>query len=138
MPGLPGHVFYHPVVTGHRVQFVIVTDARRPHPRRHAAFTLWPTLFFLIFFAILVVFVSNYYLVPALSASQSATQPANAHMRAQAALLLSILLVILLSGLVLTFKVHRFFLPRKAEPRARTKYVDAWAEAGKRPVDPDK
>jgi len=103
-----------------------------PHRR---AFTFWPALFFLVFFALLIVFVSNYYLLPALSASQSATQPARAHLRAEAALVLSILLVILFCGLVLMFKVHRFFLPGPKAPRTQTKYVDAWAEAGKRAKD---
>jgi hypothetical protein len=90
---------------------------------------------FLAFFAGLIAFVSHYYLIPALSASQSATRPARLMLRAEAALLLSILLVMLLSGLVLTFKVHRFFLPKPRTPRARTRYVDAWAEAGRRAGD---
>jgi hypothetical protein len=131
MPRFTGARDDHPSATGHRVQSSIVTDAQA-HARGHTGFTLWPTVFFLLFFAVLVVFMSNYYLIPAMSASQSATQPAREHLRAQAALLLTIMLVILLSGLVLTFKVHRFFLPRKWEPRSRTKYVDVWAEAGKR------
>ena len=106
---------------------------RLVHPRR--GLTLWPALFFLVFFALLLVFVSHYYLLPALSASQAATQPARAHLRAEAALVLTILLVTLFSGLVLTFKVHRFFLPAPRAPRTQTKYVDAWAEAGKRAND---
>lgn len=100
-------------------------------PPRRAA-TPWAALCFLGFFALLIAFVAHYYLVPAMSAKQAATQPATDLLRAQAALLLTVLLVMLLSGLVLTFKVHRFFLPRKGQPRVRTKYVDAWAEAGKR------
>lgn len=104
-------------------------------PRR--GLTLWPALFFLIFFAFLIVFVSHYYLLPALSASQAATQPARDRLRAEAALVLTILLVMLFSGLMLMFKVHRFFLPRPRTPRTQTKYVDVWAEAGKRAKDPD-
>ncbi len=49
--------------------------------------------------------------------------------------MLTILLVMLFCGLVLMFKVHRFFLPRPKTPRTQTKYVDAWAEAGKRAKD---
>src|SRR5688572_30840390 len=105
-------------------------------PRR--GLTFWPALFFLAFFALLLVFVSHYYLLPALSASQAATQPARDHLQAEAALVLTILLVILFAGLVLMFKVHRFFLPTPRAPRTQTKYVDAWAEAGKRAdVDAD-
>jgi hypothetical protein len=103
-------------------------------PLRRAA-TPWAALCFLGFFALLIAFVSHYYLLPAMAARQSATQPAVSLLRAEAALLLAILLVMLLSGLVLTFKVHRFFLPRKGEARVRTKHVDAWAEAGKREVN---
>ena len=101
-------------------------------PRRPRAASPWPAVCFLAFFAVLIVFVSHYYLLPAMEAKQAATQPAQSLLRAQAALLLSLLLVMLLCGLVLTFKVHRFFLPRKWTPGVRTKYVDAWAEAGKR------
>lgn len=114
---------------------------RRPHcpcrPRAaiNRGVSPWPAVVFLAFFAVLIAFVSHYYLLPALSASQSATQPASSMLDAEATLVLSILLIILLSGLVLTFKVHRFFLPHPRVPRVRTKYVDAWAEAGRRAGD---
>ena len=103
-----------------------------PH---HRGVSFWPALFFLVFFALLIAFVSHYYLLPALEASQAATQPALARLRAEAALLLTILLVMLFCGLVLMFKIHRFFLPRPKTTRTQTKYVDVWAEAGRRAKD---
>ena len=48
------------------------------------------------------------------------------------ALLFALVLVILISGLILTFRIGRFFFPRPSGPRVQTKHVDAWAEAGKR------
>jgi type II secretory pathway component PulF len=121
----------HPVIRGKAGMQELSCETRERRAANRGA-TFWPAMFFLIFFAILVVFVSHYYLIPALTAKQSATQPATNRLEAQAALILTILLVMLLSGLILIFKVHRFFLPGERQPRVKTKYVDAWAEAGKR------
>jgi hypothetical protein len=104
------------------------------HSRR--AVIPWPALVFLAFFALLLVGVCYWYLLPALSASQAATQPARDRMAAEALLLLTILLIILLAGLLLTFKFHRFFFSSAKPPVQKTKYVDAWAEAGKRMEEP--
>ena len=104
------------------------------HPRR--AFIPWPALVFLAFFALLLAGISYWYLLPALSASQAATQPARDRLAAEALLLLTILLIILLAGLMLTFKFHRLFLFAAKPPAQKTKYVDAWAEAGKRMEEP--
>ena len=35
-------------------------------------------------------------------------------------------------GLLLTFRISRFFFPRPTAPRTHTKVVDAWTEAGQR------
>ena len=43
-----------------------------------------------------------------------------------------VILVILVAGLILTFRVGRMFFPRATGPRTRTKYVDVWAESGRR------
>jgi hypothetical protein len=87
---------------------------------------------FLVGFTVLLLVVCHYYLLPAIDAAKSATQPAQKYLAADAALLLAILLVILVSGLILTFRIGWFFFPRKSGPRTKTRYVDAWAEAGKR------
>jgi hypothetical protein len=93
-------------------------------------------LAFLAAFAVFIVFLSTYYLLPALEAfvqaHRAGDQTGKKAISATSALLLSVILIILLSGLILTFRVGRFFFPRQSPPRTRTKYVDIWAESGKR------
>jgi hypothetical protein len=49
-------------------------------------------------------------------------------------LMFSVLLVYLVGGLILVFRVGRFFFPREdlTGRRVETPHVDIWAEAGKR------
>ena len=102
-------------------------------PVDHRRRSIWPTLWFLLGFAVLLILVSNYYLLPALDAWNSSTDPVGKKLlSAHSALLLTILLLILLSGLLLTFRIGRYFFPRAMRKRTHTKYVDIWAEAGKR------
>ena len=116
---------------------------RRYRRARRPAATHWAVLAFLAAFAVGIVFLSTYYLLPALEAFTQAhrlgDQTGKKAISATSALLLSVILIILLSGLILTFRVGRFFFPRNTPPRTRTKYVDVWAESGKRmqapPVD---
>lgn len=89
-------------------------------------------LAFLILFAILLVAVSNFYLLPAMSAAQGATPDEKRRLMAYSRLLLAIVLFILFVGLLMTFRIGRFFFPRPTGPRVRTQYVDAWSEAGRR------
>lgn len=79
-----------------------------------------------------MVFVANYYLVPALSAVHGADASGRRQLSAVSALVLSVLLTVLLVVLMLAFRPHRFFFPRGGRTVIKTKYVDAWAEAGKR------
>jgi hypothetical protein len=87
---------------------------------------------FLAGFAALLVFVSYFYLFPALRARQTATEPERKILAAHALLLLAVLLFILLMGLVLTFRIGRFFQPRRRAKTRPTIYPDAWAEAARR------
>jgi hypothetical protein len=87
---------------------------------------------FLIGFLVLLIAVSQYYLAPAADAARSATRPAQEYLGAQAALVTALLLIVLLVGLLVVVRPSRFFRPRDVQPRTRTKYVDAWAEAGRR------
>ena len=100
--------------------------------RRASGRSIWAAVAFLFAFAVLLIVVCHYYLFPALEALKRATPADKAKLRAWSALVLAIVLIILISGLVLTFRVGRFFFPRPTDPRVRTKHVDAWAEAGKR------
>jgi hypothetical protein len=101
-------------------------------PRGRSGRTMIAVLCFLLLFAILIVLVSQWYLLPTLNAFKTAGKAEKNEIAIYARLLLAVLLVILLIGLMLTFRIGRFFFPRKSEPPVRTKYVDAWAEAGKR------
>jgi hypothetical protein len=87
---------------------------------------------FLLGFAALLIFVSYFYLFPALRARQTATEPERKILAAHALLLLAVLLFILLMGLILTFRMGRFFQPRRRPKPRPTNYPDAWAEAARR------
>lgn len=89
-------------------------------------------MLFLVGFSVLIVIVSRYFLLPALDAYQSGDEAGRKLLSAHSALLLSLLLLVLISGLLLTFRIGRFFFPRAAARRTQTKYVDIWAESGKR------
>lgn len=104
---------------------------RWPGMRSRGA-SVWPAIAFLVAAGVLIVFVSHYYLLPAMSAATDADSAGRKSIASYSMLLLAVILVILFSGMILTFRVGRMFLPRKSEPRTRTKYVDAWAESAKR------
>ncbi len=98
-------------------------------PRRRI---YWPTLAFMVGFGVLIVFISNWYLLPAMEAAARANPAEKRHLAAHARLLLAIVLVILVAGILLTFRFGRYFVPRVGEKAKPTKYVDAWAESAKR------
>ena len=85
--------------------------------------------------------LANVYLLPAsrafFEAKQQGDRAGAKAISATSALLLAVILVILVTGIVLTFRVGRMFFPRAAGPRTRTKYVDVWAESGKRMKVPE-
>ena len=107
------------------------------HRRFRAGRTPWAVLCFLIGFGALIIFVSFYYLMPAMDAALSAGPKQRRHLAAYSWLLMSLVLFILFVGLLMTFRIGRFFFPRSTPPPARTKYVDAWAESAKRVSVPD-
>ena len=96
----------------------------------------WPTLAFLVGFAVLIYVVSDWYLLPAFDAARDANAGEKKTLAAHARLLLAVVLVILVCGILLTFRFGRFFLPRQGDARRPTQYVDAWAESGKRMPTP--
>ncbi|HEV2294421.1 MAG TPA: hypothetical protein VGR35_11230 [Tepidisphaeraceae bacterium] len=98
--------------------------------------TTWAVLLFLVGFAALIVFVSFYYLQPAMLAALDATPKQRRGLAAYSWLLMSLVLFILLVGLMMTFRIGRFFFPRSAPPPRKTKYVDAWAESARRMETP--
>ncbi len=102
--------------------------------------TIAAVLGFLILFAILVILASRFYLIPAMEIARRSDHAHRRLLAARSLLLMSVLLTILLVGLLMTFRISRFFFPPQSRPRVRTKVVDAWLEAGKRldekPKDP--
>jgi hypothetical protein len=116
---------------------------RRVNPARRAnrdrAFRLsWGVILFLAGFFILLLVVSNYYLLPAMQIAPQATPTERRWLQAASALLLAVVLFVLIVGLMMVFRVGRFFMPRSLGQRTETKYVDAWAESAKRiEVEPE-
>ena len=106
----------------------------RPTHRRtlRAGRIYWATLAFMLGFAVLIVVVSNWYLLPAMDAARQAAPAERKTLAAHARLLLAIVLFILVAGIVLTFRFGRFFLPRHRERTKPTQYADAWAESARR------
>jgi hypothetical protein len=108
------------------------------HSRKAAAH--WSVLAFIAAFSIGIIFLSVYYLLPALDAFLQADRIGDHRgkmaIRATSALLLSVILVILLAGVLLTFRIGRLFFPRPRPPRTKTTYVDAWSESAKRMQTP--
>jgi hypothetical protein len=92
----------------------------------------WPTLAFLVGFAVLIYVISDWYLLPALDAARTANPAEKKQLAIVSRLLLALVLVILVCGIMLTFRFGRFFFPRQGEASRPTQYVDAWEEAGKR------
>ena len=105
------------------------SPARTTRPEG-SAYARWVA--FLGGFAVLVIFVSRYYLVPAMEAASRATGPERRILSAHSLLLLALLLVILLCGLMLIFRAGRWFLPRRPARTPPTRYPDAWAESARR------
>jgi hypothetical protein len=100
--------------------------------RRSAGFGLARVIAFLLGWAVLIIFVSRYYLYPALEAAGNASPKDKKILSAHASLLLALLLFMLLVGLILTFKVGRFFQPRNRQRPKPTNYPDAWSESARR------
>lgn len=101
---------------------------------------LWGTLAFLLGFSLLIVIVSDWYLLPALEAARSANPLERKTLSAHARLLLAVVLFVLVAGILLTFRFGRFFFPRQREPGTGaappTRYSDAWAESARRMPTP--
>src|SRR5262245_35680727 len=92
--------------------------------------TPWGLLIFLVGYVVLLVVVSRYYLIPALNVVHEATAKEKKLLSASSALLLAVVLFIIGVGIVLTFRVSRFFFPRPSIAREKpTQYVDAWSES---------
>jgi len=85
-------------------------------------------------FAVLLLVELHFFIEPAIRASHGSDPLGKQKLQAVAWLMFSILLFYLIAGLMLVFRVGRFFFPRQdlAGQRVRTQQMDIWAEAGKR------
>ena len=73
----------------------------------------WATVAFLLAFIALLLLIFHYYMQPAVVAAHVADEPGRRQISAVSILLLAILLTILAVGLMLTFRVHRFFFTKR-------------------------
>ena len=94
--------------------------------------TILAVLCFLVLFTLLLVLVNYIYVMPGLEQAKHMNHEQRRKLAANAMLVLMLLLTLLVVGLLITFRISRFFFPRPTVPRAHTKVVDAWAEAGQR------
>ena len=83
-------------------------------------------------FAVLIAYVSIWYLIPAMRAAQVASGEERRQLAAHSRLLLCVVLFILFAGLLLTFRFGRYFAPRVGEKTKPTDYPDAWTESARR------
>jgi hypothetical protein len=109
------------------------SQLRQPSFRR----SLVAMLLYLIGFVAVLVVVCWRYLIPAVSAAASAIERHDPRQKkelaATASLILVVVLFVLFAGLLLAFRMGRFFFPRPRPPRPKpTEYVDAWEESGRR------
>jgi len=111
---------------------------QRPDIFRWASRMLWGMIFYLIGFILLLLLVLHRFIIPAAAAANSADPRGRHIVGAFAWLVMALVLVYALAGLILVFRVGRFFFPRPRGQRTTTKYVDAWTEAGKRAKTPER
>jgi hypothetical protein len=114
--------------------------ANHPRRRHRPGRSQWAVLAFLVVFTDGLVALAYYYLLPAHRAFLQARQNGDQHgvhaISATSALLLAVVMLFLVSGLLITFRIGRLFFPRNTPPRTKTQYVDAWAESAKRMETP--
>ena len=115
------------------------------HEHQRLRRAMWASLWYLLAFAVLILGLVVWFLIPAGQAARDATPGERQQLSAWAMLLLALVLLIVFVGIVLTFRVSRYFFPRARlgheAQRSRTQYVDAWAESARRvrdsPPEPD-
>jgi uncharacterized membrane protein YdjX (TVP38/TMEM64 family) len=100
-------------------------------PTHRLGRSLLVTVIYLAGFALLILWLARYYLLPAYATLDGATPEERQWLSAWSILLMSVVLVLLITGLILTFRVGRYFLPREGKP-SRTDYPDAWQESARR------
>ncbi len=103
-----------------------------PRPLLRGGRSVAGVIGFFVLFTLLLLLVYRFYMIPWIAEAQHATKSHLRKMSAEALLLMCVLLAILFSGLLVTFRISRFFVEPSSGKRSSTKVVDAWTEAGKR------
>jgi hypothetical protein len=106
-------------------------------PVSRSARSVWAFVGFLGLFYILLAMVTKFYLLGALADFHGADERGRKLIAAHALLMLSVVLVILGLSWLLIFRIGRYFFPRGGPREPKTKYTDAWSEAGKRMRPPE-
>ena len=103
--------------------------------------SIWAFIGFLALSYFLLALLTKVYLLRALTDFQSADEAGKRLIGIHALLLMCAVLIVLALCWMMIFRVGRYFFPRHPEqpdPReAKTKYTDAWTEAGKRLRPPE-
>ena len=101
-------------------------------PLRRPGRTYVAVVVYLLCFTVLLIVISKDYLLPAMEASRNASPQEKRQLAAYARLMLTVVLFVLFGGLLVAFRIGRFFIPPPVTTRKKTEYVDAWAESGRR------
>lgn len=104
---------------------------------RRGGKSVWAFVGFLALFCLLLGMVTKLYLLRALTDFNGADENGRRLIALHALLLMSAVLVILGLSWMLIFRIGRYFFPNPKPPRVKTKYVNAWEEAGKRMKTPE-
>lgn len=91
----------------------------------------WAPVLYLVAFLVVVALAAVWVVEPMVRAAVNATPEEKRRLTAYAALCLTLLLAVLLFGLLMTLRWN-WRATKKAEPRVKTEYPDAWAESAKR------
>jgi DMSO/TMAO reductase YedYZ heme-binding membrane subunit len=110
------------------------SEPERKSRRPHGSGFHWALIAFLAGYVILLLGLSHFYLVPAFRAVQEADPEQRDRLGAYSTLLLAVVLAVLVVGLLLTFRVRRYFTGDE-RPREKTNLTDAWSESGARKRD---
>jgi hypothetical protein len=81
--------------------------------------------------------VTKFYLLGALADFKAADERGRKLIAVHALLVMCAVLAILGMSWILIFRIGRYFFPPDGGPEPKTKYTDAWTEAGKRMRPPE-
>jgi predicted MFS family arabinose efflux permease len=98
--------------------------------------SIWPIVFFLLGFEAMLILITHQYLLPAYDAAAHADQAGRHQLDAVSSLLLMVVLTIIVVGVILVFRVRRYFKTDHDTRAKPTEYSDAWAESGRRSPPP--